>query len=316
MTDNYSIYVEDGNNENFSFPYILCVPHKMNDGDVLFFESNNEENPKDLNKSAVITTQKILELMSGSSIKSPVLIPVLPTNGIDGRPYFQQLSHECFEKNLPKEKSRMDLQIVNAIEDAKQKIFKITSKKVDDKIFVHGYSASGVFAQRFALAHPEIIGAVCVGGAIGSIPMPLVEENGFPLDYPVGINNYREIFGKDFNFEEYKKIKFRYYVAEKECERLSSSRKKEDGSPAPMHDMSYMERSIPERVGKNLRLAFGEDMNARCRNQLTMYKQMGFDVSAHPPYAGIMHNEIRNLAYKYIDDCLCEYILSKEKSIS
>lgn len=314
-TDNYSIYVEEGNNEGFNFPYILCLPHKLNDGDTLFVESNNEENPKDLNKSAEMITQKVLELMSGSNIKSPILIPILPTEGIDGRPYFQQLSHECFGENLPKEKTRIDLQLLNVLQDAKQRIFQLTDKKLDEKIFMHGYSASGVFAQRFALIHPEVVGAVCVGGAIGSIPMPLTEENGIPLDYPVGVNNYAEIFGKEFNFEAYKKINFRYYVAEKEDKRLSESRKKEDGSPAPMHDMSYMQRSMPQNVGKNLRFAFGLDMNSRCRNQLAMYKEMGLNISAHPPYKDIMHNEIRNLAYKYIDDCMCEYIKTKEKNI-
>ena len=75
-----------------------------------------------------------------------------------------------------------------------------------------------------------------------------------------------------------------------------------------MHDMSYMDRSMPYEVGQNFRNSFGLDMNERCRNQLAIYKQMGIDVSAHEPYEGIMHNEIRNLAFKYIDDCLNDFV--------
>ncbi|MGN0961548.1 MAG: hypothetical protein ACI4PF_05060 [Christensenellales bacterium] len=305
-TNDYAIFIVEPNGKDFHFPYILCVPNRLQDGDTLFVESNNEENPNKLYQSAELTTKNILSLMNGSANKSPILVPILPTNGIDSRPYFQQLSHECFDENLPKEKQRIDLQLVSAIEDAKNKIFELTSKKLDDKIFMHGYSASGVFAQRFALAQPEIIGGLCIGGAIGSIPMPMSEYNGVQLDYPAGTNNYEQIFGKPFNAEAYKQIKFRYYVAEREAERLSQSRVKEDGTPAPMHDMSYMDRSMPSEVGHSLRTAFGVDMNERCRNQLFQYKQLGFDVSANHPYKDIKHNEIRNLAFKYIDDCLSE----------
>lgn len=75
-----------------------------------------------------------------------------------------------------------------------------------------------------------------------------------------------------------------------------------------MHDMSYMDRSMPYEIGQNFRNSFGIDMNERCRNQLAIYKQMGINVSAHEPYKGIMHNEIGNLAFKYIDDCLNDFI--------
>ena len=33
--------------------------------------------------------------------------------------------------------------------------------KVNDKIFLNGYSSSAVFAQRFSLIHPEIIETAC-----------------------------------------------------------------------------------------------------------------------------------------------------------
>lgn len=312
-TNDYNIFMIEPNNQGFSFPYILCIPKKLGESNSLFVETNNEENSENLLNSAKYTVSNILKLMNGSKNKSPILVPILPTNGINGRPYFQQLSKECFDKKLSNDKQKIDEQLVHAIDDAKDKFLKITGKRLDDKIFMHGYSASGVFAQRFALAHPETVGELCVGGAIGSIPMPLKEYNGVKLEYPVGIDDYKELFGKEFNFDEYKKIKFRYYVAELEDKRLSETRFTEDGDFAPMHDMSYMDRSIPNEVGKNLRTVFGNNMFERCRNQLSTYKNMGFNVSAHAPYKGVMHNEIRNLAYKYIDDCLNEFVADRIK---
>jgi len=314
-TKDYDIHIVEPNGENVNFPYILCVPKNMGDCSTLYLETNNEEEPRDLEQSAENTVKNILQMMNGSAIKSPILVPVLPTNGTGSRPYFQQLSAECIDDNLPDGQKRIDEQLVNAIEEAKTKVRDITGKKLEDKIFMHGYSASGVFAQRFAMIHPELIGELCVGGAIGSIPMPMGDYNGIKLDYPVGTNNYKDLFGKDFDMDAYKKIKFRYYVAELEDKRLTESRLDENGSPVPMHDMSYMDRSIPSEVGKNLRDAFGINMIDRCRNQLKEYKAMGIDVSAHEPYKGVMHNEIGGLAFKYIDDCKNEYenVISMEK---
>ena len=302
-SDLYNIYIMEPKEERFSFSSIVCIPKKINEGATLYVETNNEEDPAQLNDSAKHTTANVLDMMHGGAELNPVLIPILPTNGIDGVPYFQQLSAECFDNNLPEDKRRIDLQLVKAIEETKREIFNITDQKINDKIFMHGYSASGVFAQRFALLHPELIDEVCVGGAIGSIPMPISEYNGVPLDYPIGINNFKEITGKDFNFDAYRSIKFRYYVAELEDCNKSGRRFTEDGEPAPMHDMSYMERSTPQLVGKNLRNAFGKNMFDRYENQLELYRDMGLNISAHSPYPNIQHSQIRNLAYDYINAC-------------
>lgn len=310
VTNDYNIYIIEPDGKSFYFPYVLCVPMTIGSTNTLFVESNNEENPEDLGNSARGTINYLLKMMEGSSNKSPIFFPILPTNGIDSRPYFQQLSNECFDGNLPVEQQRIDLQLINAIEDAKLKFLDITKKKLEDKIFMHGYSASGVFAQRFALIHPEIIGGVCIGGAIGSIPMPMEECGGIQLDYPAGTNNYEELFGKPFDIDAYKQIQFGYYVAEKEGDRLSSTRVKEDGTPAPMHDMSYMDRSMPNAVGQNLRNAFGKDMFDRCKNQLSIYKEMGLNISAHQPFKG-MHNEIGTQQFKYIYDCLSHLIATQ-----
>ena len=202
-TRDYNIYIVEPNGKDFHFPYVLCVP-KEKGTDTLFVETNNEERQEELYKSAERTVTYLINMMERrGGNKSPIFVPVLPTNGVDGWPYFQQLSKETFDNSLPIEQRRIDLQTLNAIEDAKRNYFQLTGNKLEDKVFMHGYSASGVFAQRFALAHPEIISEVCIGGAIGSIPMPMEEYNGVTLDYPVGTNDYEEIFGHPFNADEY-----------------------------------------------------------------------------------------------------------------
>ena len=87
--------------------------------------------------------------------------------------------------------------VKECIDDARTQIEKITGKKVQDKIFLSGYSASGVFAQRFALAYPEIINRALIGGAAGTIPVPTRK-----IKYPIGIQDYENLFGKEFDSEE------------------------------------------------------------------------------------------------------------------
>ena len=52
--------------------------------------------------------------------------------------------------------------------------------KVNDKIFLNGYSSSGYFAQRFSLIHPELIDTACIGGSSGSIPIPNTDLDDYP----------------------------------------------------------------------------------------------------------------------------------------
>ena len=81
--DNYSVFIIEPNGNSFYFPYILCVPSILQERETLFVESNNEENSQELINSAKWTTKNILNLMNGSSNKSPIMIPILPTKGID-----------------------------------------------------------------------------------------------------------------------------------------------------------------------------------------------------------------------------------------
>ena len=120
---------------------------------------------------------------------APILIPIVPS--VQGNvPDYQQLSIECFSDEMKDKRAyeRIDLQYLECIESAKKELEALTHKRVPKKVFLNGYSASGVFAQRFALIHPEIVDKCCVGGAAGSIPIP--EDN---IGYPIGIVDFEKL---------------------------------------------------------------------------------------------------------------------------
>ena len=282
---------------NYNIPYILVLPKNMKENCILAVEINNleTENSDDLLNNGLLTAHKLVQQLKDND--NPVLIPIVPSvkNGI---PYYQQLSKECFSIPSAHPFYRIDLQVLNIINEVKQNL----SDKINlrDKIFFNGYSSSGVFAQRFTLLHPEIVDTLCIGGASGSIPVPILE-----LGYPLGIADYYEITGKQFNLEVYSQIKFRYYIGQFEDKRKTSERYDESGNFAPMHDMSYFDRSVPTLIGHKQRAMFGTNLLERSNKQITLMKKMGMDIEqqifegrTHNNYNGIGVNELGD---KYVN---------------
>ena len=273
-------------------PYILVIPEDLDEEKEVVVESLNFEGTDIIDEIAPHVIEH-LKCMVEVIDDAPILIPFTP-DVRGGIPYYQQLSRECFQNanngeyeiNYPS----VDLQIINTINNAKNKIKKETGNNVADKIFLTGYSSSGVFAQRFALIHPEIVGRVLIGGASGSIPLPTAD-----FEYPLGIKDFRQLFGTDFNEVEYRKIQFAYYVGELEaktpaCESDTEGRpieRNQNGQAIndnqiipPMHDMSYCPRSIDTQRGKHQREILGEDLSERYRNCIAYYERNGYNITS------------------------------------
>lgn len=284
-------------NDMFNIPYILVLPAEMSENCTLAIEVNNLEsdNQNELLNNALLTAHNLTNKLK--EYNNPILVPIIPSvkNGI---PYYQQLSRECF--SIPKDNPfyRMDLQVLNIIEAAKERI--LAKTKVNEKIFLNGYSSFGVFAQRFALLHSEIVSTLCVGGASGSIPIPIAE-----LEYPIGVADYFDITEKKFDFQSYSQIKFRYYVGSLEDKQLTSERYDDDGNYAPMHDMSYFDRNVPPLVGVKQRQLFGKNLFERAENEIKMMSEMSLDIEqkvfegrTHNNYNGAGVNELGDIFIK------------------
>lgn len=291
-------FIETLGNQNIhinlesKIPFVLITPSTLKDGQTLVMESNNLEtnNIQSLLKQALGVGKDLNDILKGSD---PILIPILPSKSPNA-PYYQQLSAEYFQNG-----ERPDLDVVEAINKAKEIMRNQYNIQLNDKIFLNGYSSSGCFAQRFSLIHPELIDTACIGGASGSIPIPNKD-----LDYPLGIKNYKELFGKRFDIEEYKKIIFDYYVGSLECETKSSDRTDENGDLSPMHDMSYFDKSVPTDVGETHRKNLGQDMFERAKNTVEILRNIGINIS-HKIIPNIAHNDLeafnlsqKNLLYK------------------
>jgi hypothetical protein len=100
---------------------------------------------------------------------------------------------------------RLDLQLLAMIEDAKKQMAK-QNFYLKDKFFITGFSASGTFANRFSILHPEKIQATASGGINAIAILPVVKLNGTPLNYPLGIADIKKITGRRVNSKAFKKL--------------------------------------------------------------------------------------------------------------
>ncbi len=83
---------------------------------------------------------------------------------------------------------------------------------VKDKVFIEGFSAGGMFAQRFTLLHPELVKAIAAGQSGGALTLPVEEYKNRKMDWPLGIYGFEQLTGKPFNMEAYKSVSQFIYI--------------------------------------------------------------------------------------------------------
>ena len=71
----------------------------------------------------------------------------------------------------------------------------VSKHPVQPRVLMAGFSAPGVFTNRFAVLHPERVFAAAVGGPDGWPIAPVRADQGEMLPYPVGIADIEELSG-------------------------------------------------------------------------------------------------------------------------
>lgn len=197
--------------KGFHHDYLLFIPKgtALNKQLFLLVEPNNTGKITD---SIAVHKQYAIDLATVSSVgnnvatevKIPLLVPIFPRPASQPLMYTHALDRDIVVENTP-ELKRLDLQLIEMIADAQQTLIAM-GIKVEPKIFMNGFSASGTFTNRFSLLHPEKIQALAVGGFNGKLMIPQNELNKVKLNYPIGTNDFYDLFGKNFDINTYKQI--------------------------------------------------------------------------------------------------------------
>ena len=215
--------------EGFNFPYYLFIPQgiDLNKPVHLLVEpcdTGVSRTRKSLDRKTKALAEASHATVIAKRLRVPLLVPVFPRRGSDqwlvpvspspGEDQWQTYTHALDRDTLlirDGDLKRIDLQLINMIAHA-QRLLRHNKVNVNEKVFMNGFSASGTFANRFAILHPTVVRAVATGG-VNSIPtFPTDRWDDVPMRYPVGIADVKEIADIEFDGAAYKKVSQYIYM--------------------------------------------------------------------------------------------------------
>jgi len=199
-----------------------------------------------------------------------LLTPVIP------RDFYVPIYSVAFDRRVFGEIDpffqRPDLEVIKMIEQLKSELA-AGGIVVRDKVFIEGFSAGGMFAQRFALLHPELVNAIAGGQCGGALTLPITEYNGYSMDWPLGIADYEDLTGTTFKLDDYKKIEQMIYIGTL------------DNTNSTVHygNEIWNDRQV------DILNSFGLRDPDRVQKQVEFLNQIGFTNIHFESYSGIGH---------------------------
>lgn len=133
-----------------------------------------------------------------------LLVPAFIRPGADWHIYTHALDRDSLTTKR-EDLKRIDLQLIAMIDNARAELAKDTIQ-TDEKILIQGFSASGMFANRFTILHPDRVKAATIGSPGGFPILPVSTYNGESLPYPAGIADFESLTGVPFDSIAYNSI--------------------------------------------------------------------------------------------------------------
>ncbi|MBC7877739.1 MAG: hypothetical protein H7Y59_11275 [Anaerolineales bacterium] len=133
-----------------------------------------------------------------------LLVPAFIRPGEDWLIYTHALDRDTLTTSRTDLK-RLDLQLLAMVDHVRAKLAD-EEIQTDEKFLIQGFSASGMFANRFTILHPDRVKAVAVGSPGGWPIAPVDSFNGEKLPYPAGIADLETLTGIPFDSAVYKAV--------------------------------------------------------------------------------------------------------------
>ncbi len=200
----------------FNFPYLLFIPNNLQRGTetILMVETNNTgvlSDSIEVHEKAAIKAASRSGVGHYVSVKLglPFLVPVFPRPAGNWQQYTHALDRDTFLAEGSVE--RLDLQLLAMAADARRQL-SARSYPVREKFFITGFSASGTFANRFSVLHPEVIQATASGGINAIVILGLHVIGNTQLKYPLGIADVEKLTGEKVNLAAFSKLPKMLYM--------------------------------------------------------------------------------------------------------
>ncbi|MDF1576285.1 MAG: hypothetical protein P1P86_13940 [Bacteroidales bacterium] len=214
------LFIEPGEGDSFRYPYFLFIPDQVPAGQKSFVivEPNNSGFADDDLQKHIEKAERIasLDFYPGNyvaqNLKYPLLVPVFPRQKSQWKIYTHALDRDVIiQKDKPLE--RLDEQLLGMFKNARHKL-KAIHIETEERFLMTGFSASGTFANRFTLLHPDKVFAVAGGGLNGLLMLPVDTLLGKEISYPLGTHDFFDLTGKEFQKELFLQTPQFYYMGE------------------------------------------------------------------------------------------------------
>jgi len=262
------IQVKANAQAGFNFPFYLFVPKAIDKDQKVYLlvESNNTGTTSD---ELEVHQEKALHLVSKNypnriarSLGSPLLVPVFPRPRTNWQAYTHALDRDTLEIEEGKLK-RIDLQLTAMIKYAQQ-LLRINGFKIDDRVFMHGFSASAKFCNRYSFLHPEMVKAVASGGVNGLPTLPVSEWNECELPFPIGTSGIERFIDKPFNEKAFRQVAHYIYMGSFDRNDTLPSRDAWSEEEADIIKKALAEKMMPDRWELSQKIYQDQNLNAQC----------------------------------------------------
>lgn len=255
--------------KGFQHDYLLFIPTGtiLDDRTTLLVEPNNTGTVSDdidvhLKAAIRLASMRSVGHDVAKALKIPLLVPVFPRPESQPLIYTHALDRDV-QLITTGSLERLDLQLIQMVADARKKLSEMRIY-TEPKFFLNGFSASASFTNRFSFIHPELVKALAIGGFNGELMLPTKKIEKTKLNYPLGVNDFSKMYGKNFNHKAFSAIpQFIYMGAE-------------DDNDAVLYDDAYDEnerRTIVELIGDPVQPRFAQCIKIYQENQVNaMYK--------------------------------------------
>jgi pimeloyl-ACP methyl ester carboxylesterase len=196
----------------FSYPYYLYVPRSIlrSEGTkrkhtILVIPNNAGKTSDSLEVHEADVRRKMGQNKTmTSNLEVVILTPVFPRPATDWKIYTHALDRDSMITDK-KEYRRLDLQLGAMIDHARARL-KAENVRTDKRVVMLGFSASGMFVNRFTFLHPERVKAAAIGSPGGWAIAPARTFKGRPLRYPIGVADLKEVAGEDLALGRLRKL--------------------------------------------------------------------------------------------------------------
>ena len=210
--------------KHFLYPYYLYIPSELKTDEassqmhtLMVIPNNTGKVSDDFSVHEADARRRMEQVPAlASALKVAVLMPIFPRPASDDwKIYTQALDRDSLTTSKSAYR-RFDLQLIAMIDDARSRLDREYDLRFEKRVFLNGFSAQAMFANRFTFLHPDRVKAAAIGSPGGWPIVPVEKYNQQSLRYPIGISDFRQVAGEPLNMNLLRRVPLLIFMGDQD----------------------------------------------------------------------------------------------------